>query len=87
MVLGRPGVAALKPAPIQVSLMGYPATTGGVFMDYLMTDIITRFYENCQCKYYALTPFYSPPDYIHLYSEKLIVLPVMAWCVSLMCLI
>mmetsp|Transcript_31787 Transcript_31787/g.59752 ORF Transcript_31787/g.59752 Transcript_31787/m.59752 type:complete len:980 (-) Transcript_31787:480-3419(-) len=29
---------ALRPAPIQVSYMGFPATTGASFIDYLVTD-------------------------------------------------
>lgn len=32
---------ALRPAPIQVSYMGFPATTGAEFIDYLVTDRVT----------------------------------------------
>jgi predicted O-linked N-acetylglucosamine transferase (SPINDLY family) len=33
-------VLALKPAPIQVSYLGYPGTLGAEFVDYLLTDEI-----------------------------------------------
>ena len=33
-------ICALKPAPIQVSYLGFPGTTGADFMDYLITDRI-----------------------------------------------
>ena len=34
---GRPGIPARRPAPIQVSWL-YPASMGGVFQDYLISD-------------------------------------------------
>ncbi|XP_022182887.1 UDP-N-acetylglucosamine--peptide N-acetylglucosaminyltransferase 110 kDa subunit-like isoform X2 [Myzus persicae] len=33
-------IFALRPAPIQVSWLGYPSTSGATFMDYLITDRI-----------------------------------------------
>lgn len=47
----RTGVFALRPAPVQVSYMGFPATMGAPFMDYVLADRIVvpdgeeRFYD------------------------------------------
>ena len=35
---GRPGIFALRAAPIQVNFLGYPGTMGADFMDYLIAD-------------------------------------------------
>ncbi|MGQ0653375.1 MAG: O-linked N-acetylglucosamine transferase, SPINDLY family protein [Betaproteobacteria bacterium] len=35
---GRPGILASRPAPVQVSYMGFPATMGVDFIDYLIAD-------------------------------------------------
>jgi predicted O-linked N-acetylglucosamine transferase (SPINDLY family) len=37
---GRPGVFALRCAPVQVSYLGYPGTTGARFIDYLIADSV-----------------------------------------------
>jgi protein O-GlcNAc transferase len=48
---GRPGIFALRAAPLQVSYLGYPGTLGAPYMDYLIADrtLITqdsrRFYS------------------------------------------
>jgi protein O-GlcNAc transferase len=34
----RPQIAAYRPAPVQVSYLGYPATMGADFIDYLIAD-------------------------------------------------
>jgi protein O-GlcNAc transferase len=34
----RPGIAAQRPAPVQVSYLGFPATMGADFIDYIMVD-------------------------------------------------
>ncbi len=34
----RPEIAALRPAPVQVSYLGYPGTMGAGFIDYLVGD-------------------------------------------------
>jgi len=35
---GRPGIFKHRPAPIQVGYLGYPGTTGGDWLDYLIAD-------------------------------------------------
>jgi predicted O-linked N-acetylglucosamine transferase (SPINDLY family) len=35
---GRIEIAALRPAPVQVHFLGFPATTGAPFIDYFVTD-------------------------------------------------
>src|SRR5205085_1901651 len=34
----RPGVWAYRAAPVQVLYLGYPATTGAEFIDYILAD-------------------------------------------------
>jgi predicted O-linked N-acetylglucosamine transferase (SPINDLY family) len=34
----RPGILALRPAPIQVNYLGYPGTMGADFIDYILAD-------------------------------------------------
>ena len=34
----RPGIFTFRPAPLQVSYLGYPGTMGAEFMDYLIAD-------------------------------------------------
>jgi protein O-GlcNAc transferase len=34
----RPGTFALRPAPVQVNYLGYPATMGADFIDYILAD-------------------------------------------------
>jgi predicted O-linked N-acetylglucosamine transferase (SPINDLY family) len=36
----RPQIAAYRPAPVQVSYLGYPATMGAAFIDYAIVDRI-----------------------------------------------
>lgn len=34
----RPAISAFRPAPVQVSYLGYPATMGAEFIDYIIVD-------------------------------------------------
>jgi protein O-GlcNAc transferase len=60
----RLGVFAFKPAPLQVSYLGYPGTTGLPTIDFRITD--------------ALTDPQGTTE--HLHTEKLIRVPQCAWC-------
>lgn len=60
----RLGVFALKPAPVQVSYLGYPGTTGLPTIDFRITD--------------ALADPQGTTE--HLHTEKLIRVPECAWC-------
>ncbi len=61
----RMGLFALRPAPVQVSYLGYPGTTGSGFHDYLITDrLVTppdqqRFYTE---KFVTLPHCYMATD-------------------------
>ena len=60
----RLGVFALKPAPVQVSYLGYPGTTGLPTMDFRITDAFADPQGTTE----------------HLHTEKLIRVPECAWC-------
>jgi predicted O-linked N-acetylglucosamine transferase (SPINDLY family) len=55
---------ALKPAPVQVTYLGYPGSTGMSAIDYRLTDAIAD----------------PPGMTDRLYTEKLLRLPRCAWC-------
>jgi protein O-GlcNAc transferase len=60
----RPLIYARKPAPIQVTYLGYPNTTGMTAIDYRLTD--------------SLADLPGLTEYLN--SEKLWRLPTCAWC-------
>jgi predicted O-linked N-acetylglucosamine transferase (SPINDLY family) len=57
----RSAIPALRPAPVQVSYLGYPGTMGAAFIDYLVTD---RFVTPPERAYfYAEKLVYMPECY------------------------
>jgi predicted O-linked N-acetylglucosamine transferase (SPINDLY family) len=57
----RPGVLAHRPAPIQITYLGLPATTGLPFIDYVIAD---RFLiPEDHARFYSERPLYMPDIY------------------------
>ncbi|MDR3570185.1 MAG: tetratricopeptide repeat protein [Syntrophobacteraceae bacterium] len=57
----RPNLLAYRPAPIQITYLGLPATTGFPFIDYMIVD---RFLVPEQSlSYYSEKPIYMPDIY------------------------
>ncbi|KAJ6291965.1 hypothetical protein OIU76_023954, partial [Salix suchowensis] len=62
----RNEIFAMQPAPIQVSYMGFPGTTGATYIDYLVTDEFvspTRFSHIYSEKLVHLPHCYFVNDY------------------------
>jgi protein O-GlcNAc transferase len=55
---GRAGVFAYRAAPVQITMLGYPGTSGTSFIDYIVTDQTLLPTENQ--KFYSETPIYLP---------------------------
>jgi protein O-GlcNAc transferase len=58
---GRPGILALRPAPLQVNYLGYPGTLGANYIDYLIADSVVIPDE--QRAFYAENIAYLPDSY------------------------
>ncbi len=58
---GRLEICALRPAPIQVSWLGFPGTTGADFLDYIITDRIVT--PPDQAAYFSEKLVYMPHTY------------------------
>ena len=57
----RLAICALRPAPVQVSYLGFPGTTGADFIDYIITDKIVTPEEHAP--YYSEKFVYLPHCY------------------------
>ena len=57
----RLGICALRPAPIQVTYLGFPGTTGADFFDYIITDRIVT--PEHHAAYYSENFVYLPHCY------------------------
>ncbi|HEX3484056.1 MAG TPA: tetratricopeptide repeat protein, partial [Micropepsaceae bacterium] len=57
----RPGIFAMRAAPVQVSYLGYPGTMGAEFIDYIVADRIVI--PEDQQRHYAEKIVYLPDTY------------------------
>ncbi|WP_091809665.1 tetratricopeptide repeat protein [Burkholderia sp. WP9] len=57
----RPQLLAYRPAPVQITYLGLPATTGLPFIDYVIADEFLIPRDSAQ--YYAEKPLYMPDVY------------------------
>ena len=66
----RLGVLSWRPAPIQISYLGFPGTSGGRFVDYIIADDYTLpagAEKNYPEKIIRIPPTYQINDYIARY--------------------
>eukprot|EP00850_Spirogloea_muscicola_P014424 SM000103S09516 [mRNA] locus=s103:488527:496923:+ [translate_table: standard] len=65
----RNDIFALRPAPIQISYMGFPGTTGADYIDYLVTDELVS--PLCFAHIYSETLVYLPYCYfVNDYKQR-----------------
>jgi predicted O-linked N-acetylglucosamine transferase (SPINDLY family) len=57
----RPGIFALRPAPIQVNYLGYPGTVGVDYIDYLVADRVII--PEAEQRWYVESVVYLPDTY------------------------
>ncbi len=69
---GRIGLFALRPAPIQISYLGFLSTSGAPFMDYLIADkiVLPEMYAKCYSEKIIYLPCYQVTTYSHLPYES-----------------
>jgi predicted O-linked N-acetylglucosamine transferase (SPINDLY family) len=67
---GRPWVFASRPAPIQVNYLGYPATMGVDYIDYLLADRVII--PEAEQRWYAENIVYLPDTYQCTDGKRLI---------------
>jgi protein O-GlcNAc transferase len=71
----RLGICAYRPAPVQVTYLGFPGTSGADFFDYVLTDrIVTpQKHEKYYSEKFAYLPdTYQPNDNQQKISDKII---------------
>ena len=55
-------IAALRPAPVQISYLGFPGTIGSDFFDYIFLDRVVV--SEAEEKFFSEKVFYLPPYYV-----------------------
>jgi protein O-GlcNAc transferase len=63
-------IFALRPSPIQISFLGYCGTSGGDFIDYLVTD--NTVIIDGETQYYSEKLIYMPYTYFVTYNQPFI---------------
>lgn len=61
----RPAILALRPSPVQITYLGYPATTGADYIDYLIADPVVaplEHHKDYSEKIVQLRTCYQPND-------------------------
>lgn len=68
----RTGIFALRAAPLQVNFLGYPATMGARYMDYMLADntIIPEDFQRFYSEKIVYLPSYQPNDATRPIAEK-----------------
>lgn len=66
----RPGIPALKPAPIVASYLGYPGTVGAEYTDYTIADRVRE--AGCTCLYIPDARWSSKCDWLHHVLELML---------------
>jgi protein O-GlcNAc transferase len=69
----RPEILSFRPAPIQVNFLGFPATMGADFIDYLIADRIVLPFDQqpfCTEKIVHLPDCYQPNDSTRAIAER-----------------
>ena len=69
---GRPGIFAMRAAPVQVNFLGYPATLGAGYIDYILADdtIIPASHREHYAEKIAYLPSYQPNDATRMVSKR-----------------
>jgi len=70
----RPGILAFRPAPVQVGYLGFPGTTGGDFIDYLLADRFVIPEQDRQ--HYSEKVVYLPDTYMVNPSHRVMAEPL-----------
>lgn len=70
----RPGILALRPAPVQVSYLGYPGTMGADFIDYIIAD--STVIPESDHVYYSEKVVYLPNTYQATDSQRPVAAPM-----------
>ena len=68
----RTSIFAMRAAPLQINFLGYPATMGADYMDYIFADttLIPASYQEYYAEKVAYLPSYQPNDPTRVVSDR-----------------